>query len=36
MQYVPGGVIGAACAADPANATNANVENATADAVASL
>ena len=36
MQYLPGGVIGPACAADPANATKANAENATADAVASL
>jgi hypothetical protein len=36
MQYLPGGVIGPACAADPANAAKANAENATADAVANL
>jgi hypothetical protein len=34
MQYLPWGVIGPACAADPANATKA--ENATADAIANL
>jgi hypothetical protein len=36
MQYFPGGVIGPASAADPANAVNANAENATAEAVANL
>jgi hypothetical protein len=36
MQYLPGGAIGAACAADPANATKANAENATTDAIANL
>jgi hypothetical protein len=36
IQYLPEDVIGPACAADPANATKANAENATADAIANL
>jgi hypothetical protein len=36
MQYFPGGVIGPACAVDPANATKANAEKATADAITDL
>jgi hypothetical protein len=34
IQYLPEGVIGPACAADPASAANA--ENAMADAIANL
>jgi hypothetical protein len=36
MQYLPGGVIGPACAADPAKAAKVNAKNEMADAVANL